>query len=176
MAPVNVIRPRDFGPAVKLVFVVQILPDFGDPESDPFVDDGDQLQCIRRLFLASVHGFQTFHHGKLLLSASGKSAPNRHYRNICNRSARCVSGVWAHLFAEGTCVKGRDRTFTSCRCVVGIGVLRQTTHLFRLSICVARRELIEKIQWRASCSDLACLSHFCVFRQTMVSADLLGVC
>ena len=170
------IRPRDFGPAVKLVFVVQILPDFGDPESDPFVDDGDQLQCIRRPFLASVHGFQTFHHGTLLLSANGKTAPNRHYRNIRHRSARCVSGGAHVCLLRGTCAKGRDRTFTSCRCAVGIGVSRQTTHPFRPQSCVARRELIEKIQWRASCSDLACLSHFCVFRQTMVSADLLGVC
>ena len=55
-------------------------------------------------------------------------------------------GGRARLLAEGACVKGRDRTFTSCRCAVGIGVSRQTTHPFRPQSCVARRELIEKIQ------------------------------
>jgi hypothetical protein len=35
----DVILPSNFGHAVKLVFVVQILPDFGNPDSYAFVDD-----------------------------------------------------------------------------------------------------------------------------------------
>jgi len=77
----TLIRSSNFRHAVKLVFVVQALPNFCNPDSDASTVDCNQLQCIRIPFIVSALAFQSFLHEWLPVSDYGKISLNTHYRS-----------------------------------------------------------------------------------------------
>lgn len=84
------IWPSDFGYAVKLVFVVQIIPDFGNQDSCVYADDCNQLRCIRIPFLASVCSFLMFIHELASTFKDGQSSLNTYYRNSSLWRSCCI--------------------------------------------------------------------------------------
>ena len=97
------IRPSKFGLVVKLVFVIQTLPDFCNPDSYAGAVDCNQLRWIRIPFLASVLAFQIFLHEWLPLSDCGKSSLNRCYRNSPFRAHAAYQRIGSQWLPRSLC-------------------------------------------------------------------------